>query len=208
MAKFYGATSLIGGGTGALDNIDGAALTDLDGAVVITDGIAYFYHLDATSAAGESSPDIISPDDNAGTKRWILTGIRSGDVIVSGFLDLFHTAVMADDHAFEIDVDAAGFGDVKAIDIDYITGNISQGKDEGIILLNIDQITGAPATGGEVFGLEVLATEGSAEITGVKVGAVVNPIHQDSGTFENPDIGTNDTPQTPVANMIDGICWS
>ena len=74
MSNFYCFTSLIGGGTGALDAIDGADLSDLDGAVVITDGIAYFYHLDATSAAGEDSPLVISPDANAGTKRWILVG--------------------------------------------------------------------------------------------------------------------------------------
>ena len=74
MSKFYGATSLIGGGSGALDAIDGAALVDGDGVVVIIDGLSYFYHLDATSGAGESSPRIISPDANAGTKRWLLVG--------------------------------------------------------------------------------------------------------------------------------------
>jgi len=72
MSNFYGATSLVGGGAGALDNIDGAGLSDGDGAVVITDSTAYFYHLDATSGQEESSPDIIAPDSNPGTKRWIL----------------------------------------------------------------------------------------------------------------------------------------
>ena len=72
MSNFYGATTLIGGGFGALDVIDGADLADLDGAVVITDGKTYLMHLDATSGAGESPPDIISPDTNPGTKRWTL----------------------------------------------------------------------------------------------------------------------------------------
>ena len=75
MSKFYGAIDLIGGGSGALDEIDGAALAEGNGAVVITDGAAYFYRLDATSAASEDSPYTISPDNNAGDKRWILQSI-------------------------------------------------------------------------------------------------------------------------------------
>lgn len=72
MAKFYGATSLIGGGAGALDDIDGGDLADGDGALVITpSGDQYSYTLNATSGAAESSPDVITPDANAGTKRWI-----------------------------------------------------------------------------------------------------------------------------------------
>ena len=134
-------------------------------------------------------------------------GINSGlfpaaGMTVVGEMDVIHTATEADDHAIEIDVDAAGKGDVKAIDIDYITGDITVGEDEAIILINIDEIGATGAA--DVFGLEVLATEGTAKIYGMKVGVVIGPIHQDSGTFANPAIGTNDTPQTPVANMIDG----
>lgn len=72
MSNFYGATSLIGGGTGALDSIDGVALAEDDAAIVITDGNSYLYHLNATSAVAEDSPNVISPDANAGDKRWIL----------------------------------------------------------------------------------------------------------------------------------------
>lgn len=72
MSNFYPAKSLIGGASGALDAIDGADLTDGDGAVVITDSNAYVYHLDATSGAAENSPSVIAPDTNPGTKRWIL----------------------------------------------------------------------------------------------------------------------------------------
>lgn len=73
--SFYSATVLLGGGTGALDAINGTLLGDGDAAMVQTDGTVYFYHLDASSGAAESSPDIISPDTNAGTKRWILQSI-------------------------------------------------------------------------------------------------------------------------------------
>lgn len=72
MSNFYGATSLIGGGSGALDAIDGAGLSDGDGALVIASGYHFTYVLDDDSAAAESSPDIIAPDDNPGDKRWIL----------------------------------------------------------------------------------------------------------------------------------------
>ena len=124
----------------------------------------------------------------------------AGDTM-TGPLDIIHTSTEADDHALEIDVDAAGFGDVKAIDLDYITGDIAAGEDEGIILININEIA---ATGGEVFALEVLATDGSAEIFGLKAGALIGPIHQDSGVFANPTTGTDNTPDTDVPAMIDG----
>lgn len=72
MSNFYGAIGLIGGASGALDAIDGAGLADGDGAVVIVDGISYAYHLDASLGGSESSPNIITPDANPGTKRWTL----------------------------------------------------------------------------------------------------------------------------------------
>ncbi len=73
--NFYGAISLTGGGVGALDTIDGAVLNDLDAAFVQILGKVYFYTLDDDSAAAEDSPNVISPDANAGTKRWVLQGI-------------------------------------------------------------------------------------------------------------------------------------
>lgn len=73
--NIYGATALTGGATGALDAIDGAALADLDIALVVTATAVYHYSLDADSGAAESSPDVISPDANAGTKRWVLISI-------------------------------------------------------------------------------------------------------------------------------------
>lgn len=87
MANYvYPAISLIGGTTGALDKIDGTALLDKDGAVVVVQGDGvYFYALDADSAASESSPDIISPDTNAGDKRWILTS----RTFISNYENLF-----------------------------------------------------------------------------------------------------------------------
>ena len=77
-------TVLTGGGSGALDKVDGDNLSDGDGAIVIdkANDKAYFYTLNATSGAAESSPSTISPDTNAGTKRWILVKVGEFDTLV------------------------------------------------------------------------------------------------------------------------------
>ncbi|EGJ51729.1 discoidin domain-containing protein [Desulfocurvibacter africanus] len=75
MAKHYAATSLTGGGSGALDKINGALLSDGDTArVTIKDtGRTWFFHLDAQSGLAESPPEVIAPDSGAEAKRWILS---------------------------------------------------------------------------------------------------------------------------------------
>lgn len=72
MINFYPATVLTGGGTGALDKIDGAGLNEGDVAVVVTNSGVLHYFLNASSGEAENSPYVISPDSNAGTKRWVL----------------------------------------------------------------------------------------------------------------------------------------
>ena len=103
---------------------------------------------------------------------------------VLGSFILRHTAVVDDDHAIEIDVNADGHGDVKALDVAYETGSIGEGCIEGVILLNINE---ADSTiGSEVFGLEVLTTTvGAAKVVGIKTGVGVDPIEQFSGEFAN-----------------------
>jgi hypothetical protein len=64
-------TSLTGGGAGALDSIDGGSLIDGDRAFCIVGGAFMVYYLDADSGASESVPNVIAPDTNPGTKRWI-----------------------------------------------------------------------------------------------------------------------------------------
>ncbi len=82
MLNFYGATALTGGGTGALDKLDGDDLSDKDGALVILATGIHLYILDDDSGAGENSPDIIAPDTNPGTKRWIRVDMNyfAGDI--------------------------------------------------------------------------------------------------------------------------------
>ena len=186
----------LGLGTGDSPTLTGLTLSGLTQGSVVFAG--------ASGVISQDNSNLFWDD----TINRLGVGINSGffpavGITVSGEMDLIHTSSEPDDHAFEIDVDAAGYGDVKAIDIDYITGDITVGEDEAIILINIDEIGATGAA--DVFGLEVLATEGDAGIYGMKVGVVVGPIHQDSGTFENPTIATNDTPSTNVPYMIDGL---
>lgn len=74
---YWSKTALIGGTADALDSIDGASLTDGDFAHVVVGEKLYIYKLDDDSGATESAPDVITPDANAGTKRWILIGKRT-----------------------------------------------------------------------------------------------------------------------------------
>jgi len=78
----YQKTGLIGGGANDLDIIDGASLNDGDFAyVMLLNNIQFTYILDADSAQTENVPLIISPNSNAGDKRWILqTPLGSGMV--------------------------------------------------------------------------------------------------------------------------------
>ena len=71
------ASSWIGSASGSLDSHDGADLSDGDAAITVTSSIISAHYLNASSGAAESSPAVISPDSNAGTKRWVLLGIRA-----------------------------------------------------------------------------------------------------------------------------------
>ena len=77
---YWSKTALIGGTADALDSIDGANLTDGDFAHVVVGEKLYIYKLDDDSGATESPPGVITPDANAGTKRWILIGKRTTEV--------------------------------------------------------------------------------------------------------------------------------
>ncbi len=76
--KVYGATDLIGGGTGAIDRaeLDGNNLNDLD--IMLFNNATVFspYTFDAGNATAESSPDNIAPDTNPAAGRWLMIGIR------------------------------------------------------------------------------------------------------------------------------------
>ena len=83
MANIYPVTgALIGGGDGALDKIDGADLANGDVAVVAIRGLTNYgnfqaVYVNATVAGDESVPWVITPDSNAGDKRWVLVSANT-----------------------------------------------------------------------------------------------------------------------------------
>jgi hypothetical protein len=83
MAKTgYIKTAITGGGASALDGIAYPVLLNLDFAFVGVTNTAYFYIYDANSAAAESSPDTIKPDDaGVNNGRWILQNYLSNGFI-------------------------------------------------------------------------------------------------------------------------------
>lgn len=95
-ATLFNARTLTGGSSTSLDGINGRKLKDGDRAWVLTTSTIYFYYLDADSAASESSPDIISPDSNAGDKRWILAAhTEACDGVFNFYLSDFTTLAVA-----------------------------------------------------------------------------------------------------------------
>lgn len=85
----FGAYALTGGTSGCLDAINGSLLSDSDVCTVRMLTGTYFYVLDADSAADEASPSIISPDTNAGDKRWILAEVKpTASTTVDGTAEL------------------------------------------------------------------------------------------------------------------------
>jgi hypothetical protein len=65
----YGAVGI--GATGLMA-INGTVLVDADMCFALDGTLMRIYYLDADSGLPVSSPDVIAPTLNAGTKRWIL----------------------------------------------------------------------------------------------------------------------------------------
>lgn len=94
-----------------------------------------------------------------------------------------HTSTQDDEFSVLFNSNAAGFGGMKAIDIDFVTGNTAATEVGAGILINFDENA---ATGGDFFGIQVLTTTtGGAMVHGFSAGVGVIPIFQESGTFGN-----------------------
>ncbi len=74
-ARLYGATTTIGGGTGAIDRteLDQGILNDGDSLLLAMNGFLDSYSLEGSSGVAEDNPDIIEPayTGSLGNKRWI-----------------------------------------------------------------------------------------------------------------------------------------
>jgi hypothetical protein len=105
-----------------------------------------------------------------------------------------HTSAEADTHTLEILHDAAGFADTKALDIVYTTG-ASTGEEEAI-LINIDK---SGSSSGNINGMVVLATEGTATSDALLVGAGTAPLLHEVGAFADQSPGNIDNNGSTVA---------
>ena len=160
--NFFGAITLTGGTSGALDDIDGDDLANGDICYAVTSTDFYVYYLNATSGAGESSPDIISPDDNAGNKRWEL--IFLGDAEMADMAQLAVT-----DGNFIVGNGTtwvAESGDIARISLGvgttdsptFVTAKLS-GLGDGLIPYHVDDATGLADSPLSTDGTDVTATD-------------------------------------------------
>ena len=165
-ASFSSSTITVAeGGTGSTSFSAGSVIFS-DGSILTQDNANLFY-------------------DNTNNRLGIGIGTPLDTLHIAGAMELDHTSIVNDDHAIEIVCNANGFADVKAMDIDYITGALAAGEDEEAILVNIDQ---SLSTGGIVAGYLCLATStGSAVVNGYETGININPIVHESGTFGNAE---------------------
>lgn len=107
-------------------------------------------------------------------------GTRLFNVSNNGEIEGFHTATSNNERGMTLTVDAAGFGNVNGIFINYTTGDIASGADEAAILVLLNRFASTNADS-DAMAFECLATSGAAEAECLHVGVGVNPIHQFSG---------------------------
>ena len=101
-ARWYNASGLLGGTDGTADSINGQNLFDGDRLIAVTTTNTYFYTLDVDSAASEDSTSytVISPDSNAGDKRWVLETVFYDNVFTT-FTDADTTPTVANENLFK-----------------------------------------------------------------------------------------------------------
>lgn len=84
--KVYGAINTAGGTEGALDTVKYAVLSDGDLAIVCNSAEeTHIFRFESSSAAAESDPQVIKPDDaGSNNGRWILTDMSIEDLKTYG----------------------------------------------------------------------------------------------------------------------------
>ena len=153
-----------------------------------TENLGGFLFLDRVSIDGQEDSVQFRIQAAAGqTEEVVRVEMSDGSEVFSihadGASHFTHTSTQDDEFSVLFNANAAGFGGMKAIDIDYVTGN-TIATEEGVgVLINFDENA---ATGGNFTGFEVLTTTtGGATVHGLAAGVGVIPIIQESGTFGN-----------------------
>jgi len=199
-----GGTVAAGFGTGIRFDLEDAGGIEEQASIdvsldVVTDGAEEASIIFRHNVAG-TMQETMRIDGTSGSVG-IGTSTPTHTLDIHGEVEIEHTATEDGDHALDMNIDAAGFGDIKGLQIQYDSGAISTGDIAAVIFVEINQID---AVGGDVIGIEILSTEGGADnIVGIKIGAEISPLIQDSGVFVNPSLGTNNTNTTNVPDMVD-----
>jgi hypothetical protein len=104
--------------------------------LVLAGNNVFFYILDDDSGAGESPPDVICPDSNAGNKRWVLQSVYGGNAgdlgaITEKRLDSSGIASISAPGAYRVDT----YGGAASDDLEKIEG-LSAGQEVVLMLKN------------------------------------------------------------------------
>jgi len=138
------------------------------------------YHGLKITGAASQVEHLLSLENNAGTELFTVED--------SGETEIFHVATEDFDHGLHVTTDAAGFGSVNGILIDYDTGAVAGGEEATAILISLNR---TDSTGGEVHGIVCGATSGSAEAECIEVGVGITVIEHSSGTFGDPLVASS-----------------
>lgn len=108
--KAFAAIGTSGGSSGFMDSIKTATISDQDICFVIINGTEefYVYTFDSGNVAAESAPDIVYPDDAAGTEAWILCDSTSGDNTIRGTLSVSGTSALTGNVTMAGNLDITG----------------------------------------------------------------------------------------------------
>ena len=112
------------------------------------------------------------------------TATPLGVLDVRGESAFTFTAVSSDTSSLKITTNAAGNGDVKALNLVYDTGVLLSGSDNAVMLINVDE---SKAVNGIVHGFEMITTNTQENLKKValKIGIGIDTINQSAGDFEN-----------------------
>jgi hypothetical protein len=156
----------------------------------------YSIALGYEATATDNNQMLIGSDTLANTITSIVPGYTTSPVTDLGsttapFATLYntsqvldHTATQDDEFAFEIKNNAAGFAS-KSLEIVHTTGGMVAGDQEDGVLISIDKTL---SSGGDFIGVNVLATEGTADCIALESGALVSPLKQLVGSFAVPSV--------------------
>ena len=160
----------------------GGTNVDVNGTIINLDAAAVASDVLANSALQNVVEDT-TPTLGGNLDGGALDMANINDIAASQ-MELTHTATSNEEHAIELIVDAGAFADVRALDIEYDAGTLTNGQEDAVMLININDFD---ALGGSIFAKEVLTTEGLSTVWGAKYGPQVGPFLQDSGTFAAMD---------------------